>query len=84
MAKFGIENDQVNEAVARLIPATKNVGDAIKDQGIVADIAAARGISYADATNILVKAQNQSYASLIRLGIVSTANINAARNTPAG
>lgn len=73
MARFGFENDAVEESVARLLPATKDVGKALALQGVAADVAAARGISLADATNLLVKAQNGNAGALVRVGILSKA-----------
>jgi hypothetical protein len=72
MAKLGFNNVQVESSIAKLIPATKNVGASLKLQGLAADIARGRNISLADATDILVKVEQGRYTQLTRAGVLST------------
>lgn len=71
MAKLGFDNIDVETSLARLVPATKNVGEAIRLQGIAADIARGRNISLADATNFVVAAEKGRYRALLQSGILS-------------
>jgi phage-related protein len=71
LEKFGFTNAEVENAVARLAPATKDAGAAIADMSLAADIARGRHISLEDATQILVKVQTGHVALLGRLGIAT-------------
>jgi len=71
MAKFGYENDTVNDAIARLIPVTHSTQKAIDLMGLAADVAHGRNISLASATDLLVKVESGHVGLLGRLGIAT-------------
>ncbi len=73
MAKLGFNNVEVESSIARLIPATHSVAEAISQQGLVADVARGRNISLADATQAVVQADAGRYRQLVANGIL-TAN----------
>ncbi|GEM_PF-6544860 len=69
MEGFGFTNADVENAVARLAPATGSTSKAISEMALAADIAKARHMSLEDATQLLVKVQTGHVALLGRLGI---------------
>jgi hypothetical protein len=70
-AKFGFENDEVENSVAKLIPATHDVGKAIGLQGLAMDIARQKGIDLGTATQTLVQVEAGRYTSLLKSGILT-------------
>jgi len=77
MAKLGFNNIEVNDSITRLIPATKSVGEALKQQGLAADIARGRNIDLASATDILVKIDQGRYTQLTRNGLLQSNQVKA-------
>lgn len=70
MEKFGYSNTETENAMSRLVIATKDVSKSQRDLGIAADIAAARHISLEQATDLLVKTEGGRYVGLTRtLGV---------------
>jgi hypothetical protein len=70
-AKFGFENDEVENSVAKLIPATHDVGKAIGLQGLAMDIARQKGIDLGTATQTLVQVEAGRYTALLKSGILT-------------
>jgi hypothetical protein len=71
MERYGFTAGDTNMAMAKLETATKKPAKAMSDLGIAADLAAARQIPLATATQLVVKAQEGNAGALVKLGIVS-------------
>jgi hypothetical protein len=71
MEGFGFTNAEVENAVARLAPATHSTSKAISEMSLAADIARARHMSLEDAAQLLVKVQSGHVALLGRLGLAT-------------
>jgi hypothetical protein len=68
---FGHSNSEVESALAPLVAATHNTGQALGEMTLAANIAAGRNISLADATAILTKVATGHVALLGKLGIAT-------------
>lgn len=77
-AKFGYENDQVEEALARLVQGTGNVQSSMREMGLVADFARGRNVDLATAATVVGKVMAGNVGALSRLGISAK---DAAGNT---
>lgn len=69
--KYGFTNADVNNSLAVLTRATGSAEKAIQQQGLVEDIARARKISLASATDLLAKVDTGHIALLGRYGIAT-------------
>ena len=67
--KLGFSDDAQRDSLAALVVKTKNVAKAQQLQAIAMDLARARGIDLATATDTLIKIQNGQYRALKGLGI---------------
>lgn len=75
LAGFGFDNEQVNASLATLVRATKDPAKAISDIALAADVARARNIDLASATQILTNIEAGRVRGLATLGI-STKDAN--------
>ena len=66
---FAFADDDTRESLIKLLPATRNAGNAIDDMHLAMDIARGRGIDLAAATDIVVKAEMGNTTALRRMGI---------------
>jgi SLT domain-containing protein/cell wall-associated NlpC family hydrolase len=69
--KLGFTNAQVEDGLARLETMVKNPAVALKDLAVAEDIARARGIDLTTASNLVGKASEGTYTSLVKLGVVT-------------
>lgn len=80
--KLGFVDDEVTASLASLVTVTKDQKRAQADAAIAEDLARARGLDLASATNIVIKAQEGNVGALRRLGIIVpavTSNVDALR-----
>lgn len=70
----GVADDDLRPALARLVTATKDVGDAQKLASLAMDVSAGTGKSLESVSTALMKAQNGQVSGLSRLG-VKTKNV---------
>ena len=78
--KLGFVDDEVTASLASLVTVTKSQKQAQTDAAIAEDLARARGIDLASATNIVIKAQEGNVGALRKLGIIVpavTSNVDA-------
>lgn len=68
---LGVTDDELRPALARLVTATKDVGEAQKLAALAMDVSAGTGKSLQSVTEALMKAQNGSVSGLSRLGIAT-------------
>jgi hypothetical protein len=68
--KLGFVDDEVTASLASLVTVTKDQKRAQEDAAIAEDVARARGIDLASATNIVIKAQEGNVGALRKLGII--------------
>ncbi len=68
--KLGFSDDEAKASLARLVTVTKDTKQSQADLAIAEDLARAKGIDLAAATDIVVKAQNGNLGALKKLGIV--------------
>lgn len=66
---YGVADDDLRPALARLVTATKDVGQAQKLTSLAMDVSAGTGKSLEQVSTALMKAQNGQVSSLSRLGI---------------
>jgi hypothetical protein len=71
LINLGFADDETAASLTRLTGATGDVGEAVDQMGLAADIARGRHISLAQATDILVKVEAGRVGSLGRLGIAT-------------
>lgn len=75
---LGIADDELRPALAQLVTATHDVGEAQEQASLAMDIAAGRNVALATVTKALEKAQNGSLLGLSKLGVKTK---NAAGDT---
>jgi hypothetical protein len=80
MAALGFNNIEVETSIARLIPATHSVAEAIRLQGLAADLARGRGQSLEEATTSLVQVEAGRFQALTRAGILSRDQVKGFRD----
>lgn len=80
MSEYGYGIDDVETSIAALTRITKNASKAIEVQGLVADIAKARGIDYADATKIMVYVEAGRYTMLRRILGLTKQQVQSIKN----
>lgn len=70
-ARMGLafQDDELRDSMAKLLVSTKDEEEALRLNAIAMDVARGRGISLAQATDIVVKANNGNIGALKRLGI---------------
>jgi hypothetical protein len=68
--RLGFVDDEVTASLASLVTVTKSQKQAQNDAAIAEDLARARGIDLASATNIVIKAQEGNVGALRKLGII--------------
>ncbi len=68
--RLGFVDDEVTASLASLVTVTKSQKQAQTDAAIAEDVARARGIDLASATNIVIKAQEGNVGALRKLGII--------------
>lgn len=68
-AAYGVADDQLRPALARLVRSTGNVSEAFKGLNLALDISSATGKSLEAVTAALGKAYDGNFASLQRLGL---------------
>jgi len=78
---YGIADDQLRPALARLARSTGNTSAALYDLQLALDISAATGKSLEAVTAALGKAQDGNVASLQRLGLGLDANLIKSKDT---
>jgi phage-related protein len=79
---LGFTGDDLRASLSALVTVTKSTTQAQADQSIAEDLARARGIDLATATNIVIKAQEGNVGALKKLGIIVpavTTNVDALR-----
>lgn len=81
LANFGFEHHEVEQALTVLTRATKDPAKALKDMGLAADIARARNISLADASQLLGKVELGRFSILTRLGVASKEQVKDLKST---
>lgn len=64
-----IDDEELQDAFTKLLPATKNVDEALDQMSLAADVARARNISLESATALVTRANAGSAGALRRLGI---------------
>lgn len=62
-------DSELRASLGQLVTDTRNVDEAIRLQGLAMDLAASKGIPLATATNLVGKADDESYAALAKMGI---------------
>jgi hypothetical protein len=72
--KLAFDDEDVQDALSRLVTATGDVEKSFQQVGIAEDLARAQGISLAAATNVIVQADAGRYRGLAQLGIAIDAN----------
>jgi hypothetical protein len=75
--KLGFTTTDTENALSRLTAATHDVQKAQNLMGLAADLARARNIDLSSAVDLLSKAQQGNYTSLVRLGVIGK---DAAKN----
>lgn len=75
---LGVTDDELRPALAQLVTATHDVGEAQKQASLAMNIAAGRNVALATVTKALEKAQNGSLGGLSKLGVKTK---NAAGDT---
>ncbi|HLX33727.1 MAG TPA: hypothetical protein VKR30_00625 [Candidatus Limnocylindrales bacterium] len=78
--RLGFTGDELRASLAALVTVTKNQRQAQVDAAAAEDLARARGIDLASATNIVIKAQEGNVGALRKLGIIVpavTSNVDA-------
>lgn len=78
---YGIADDQLRPALARLARSTGNTSEALYDLQLALDISAATGKSLEAVSNALGKAQDGNAVSLQRLGLGLDANLLKSKDT---
>ena len=68
--KLGFTGDALRASLSALVTVTKNKQQATLDEAAAEDLARARGIDLATATNIVIKAQEGNVGALKKLGII--------------
>lgn len=68
--KLGFTDDEAKASLARLVTVTKDTRQSQQDLALAEDVARAKGIDLAGATDIVVKAQNGNVGALKKLGII--------------
>lgn len=81
LEKFGFTNTETENAMSRLVTATRSVGKAQADVAIAADISRARNIDLTSATDILVKVEAGRYTQLTRLGLATKEQVAGFHNS---
>lgn len=81
LEKLGFTNADTENSLSRLVVATKDVGQATNLMGLAADIARARGIDLASATDLLVKVEAGRFTQLTRLGIATSAQVKGFKDS---
>ena len=66
----GFTGDELRSSLSALVTVTKDTKQAQTDQSAAEDLARARGIDLASATNIVIKAQEGNVGALKKLGII--------------
>ena len=74
---LAFDDEDVQDAIASLVTATGDAEEAFNDLAIAQDIARARGIDLAAATNIVIAAEQGRYGALKRMGIVLDENASS-------
>ena len=69
MANLGFNSTDVESSLATLTVATRNPTEALKDQGLAADLAREKNVSLGTATNALAKLYGGSNRALTQMGI---------------
>jgi predicted nucleic acid-binding Zn-ribbon protein len=69
LTSLGFKETDTENALIRLVPVTKDAGQATSLMGLAADIARGRHIALMDAVNLLVKVENGRVNLLQRIGI---------------
>jgi hypothetical protein len=80
--RLGFVDDEVTASLASLVTVTKDQQRAQADAAIAEDLARARGLDLASATNIVIKAQEGNVGALRKLGIIVptvTSHVDALR-----
>jgi hypothetical protein len=75
MVDLGFSSTETETSLASLTPAAHGVQNAIKLEGLAADIARAKGETLADATSLLVQVEAGRFRGLTKLGI-ATKDVN--------
>ncbi|MGH3075673.1 MAG: hypothetical protein ACRDQC_12125, partial [Gaiellales bacterium] len=78
--RLGFTGDALRASLSALVTVTKSKQQATEDEAAAEDLARARGIDLASATNILIKAQEGNVGALKKLGIIVppvTSNVDA-------
>ena len=68
--RLGFTGDELRSSLSALVTVTKDTKQAQTDQSAAEDLARARGIDLASATNIVIKAQEGNVGALKKLGII--------------
>ena len=68
--RLGFTGDELRASLSALVTVTKDTKQAQDDQSAAEDLARARGIDLASATNIVIKAQEGNVGALKKLGII--------------
>ena len=70
---LGYTNAQIEDGLANLEIMVKNPAAALKDLAVAEDVARARGMDLTTAAQLVGKASDGTYTSLVRLGVVTAA-----------
>jgi hypothetical protein len=75
--RLGFADDELRDSLAAIVPATRDVAQALDVQRVAMDLARFKGISLADASQALVKVEAGQYRMLKSLGIELRAGATA-------
>jgi hypothetical protein len=72
--KRAFSDDQIRDSIVAVTNATHDAGKALNDLNLIEDLARARKIDLASATNIVIAVEEHRYGQLARMGIQLDAN----------